>query len=145
MVRESQIPLFLWIATAIVVHLASGGGATHAVAQIEETLQIGRFARSVRQHIRFNHQSLEIATVDDSASEEELEPDEQEAEKQPEPEQQPEQDNGELRPDDTEKKLAPNQDPVEPEEEELKPEEETEEEQDKQEEEGEEEVVEEEM
>ena len=73
MPRDSQIPLFLWIATAILVHLLWGGGAEHAATQIEQTLDIGRFARSVRQHVRLTTQTLEVV-LDDSNTDPEDEP-----------------------------------------------------------------------
>lgn len=69
MPRESQIPLFLWIATAILVHLIWGGGAEHAADQIEQTVDIGRFARSVRRHVRVTHQTLEVGTFDETTNE----------------------------------------------------------------------------
>src|SRR5690606_6117196 len=76
MPRDHQIPLFLWIATAILVHLIWGGGAEHAATRIEETLDIGRLARSVRQHVRLTTQTLEISMADEAepAAEQEPEP-----------------------------------------------------------------------
>ena len=71
MPRESQIPLFLWIATAILVHLLWGGGAEHAAEQIEQTVDIGRFARSVRRHVRFTNQTLEVGSLDEVLNQQE--------------------------------------------------------------------------
>src|SRR5690606_31033876 len=84
MPRDSQIPLFLWIATAILVHLLWGGGAEHAATQIEQTLDIGRFARSVRQHVRLTTQTLEVVLYDSNTDPEDepeaVEPDQSEPE-----------------------------------------------------------------
>ncbi len=94
MPRESQIPLFLWIATALLVHLLWGGGAEHAVEQIEQTLDIGRFARSVRQHVRFTRQTLEVTMQDDEKKLDESpsEPPEQPEVEPKQPEDQPKED-----------------------------------------------------
>lgn len=51
--REQQIPLFLWVATALVAHGLGGGGATKIAAQIEETMDIGSFASAVRAKAKF--------------------------------------------------------------------------------------------
>jgi len=46
---EPNIPLFLWVATAIVAHAVGGGGATEVVERLEETLDIKSFATDVRR------------------------------------------------------------------------------------------------
>ena len=92
MPRDSQIPLFLWIATAILVHLMWGGGAEHAATQIEQTVDIGRFARSVRQHVRLTTQTLEIAMLDESEAPSDHEPEEAVKPDQPDPADEPEKD-----------------------------------------------------
>jgi TonB family protein len=51
--KEQHIPLFLWVATALVVHAVGGGGATEVVQRLEETLDIGSFASEVRRNARF--------------------------------------------------------------------------------------------
>ncbi len=51
--REQQIPLFLWVATALVAHALGGGGATKVAQQIEETMDIGSFASAVRAKAKF--------------------------------------------------------------------------------------------
>ncbi len=63
--RDPHIPLFLWVATAIVAHAIWGGGATSAVQAIEETLDIGSFAKSVQRHVRQNVSPTEVALLDD--------------------------------------------------------------------------------
>ncbi len=51
--REQQIPLFLWVATALVAHALGGGGATKVAQQLEETMDIGSFASAVRAKAKF--------------------------------------------------------------------------------------------
>jgi hypothetical protein len=95
MPRESNIPLFLWIATAVLVHLVWGGGADSAVKVIEERLDIKRFALSVQRHVRLSNKPIEVALLEETtkparpAAEEEKEPedppeDEKEDEKEEE-------------------------------------------------------------
>src|SRR5690606_4407708 len=47
MTREQNIPLFLWIATALLAHLAWGGGADKAAKIIEQQLDVGQYADRV--------------------------------------------------------------------------------------------------
>jgi hypothetical protein len=69
--REASIPLFLWIATAILAHVIWGGGAEQGARLIDERLDIGRFAAGVRSHVRGSiAPPIEIAIEDDSAPEE---------------------------------------------------------------------------
>ncbi|MBI3202651.1 MAG: hypothetical protein HYZ29_14020 [Myxococcales bacterium] len=68
MTRDSNIPLFLWIATALLAHLAWGGGASKLSKAFEETLDIKRFAASVQRQIRSGG-AVEVALLDDSANE----------------------------------------------------------------------------
>lgn len=51
--REQQIPLFLWVATALVAHALGGGGATEMAQRLEETMDIGSFASAVRAKAKF--------------------------------------------------------------------------------------------
>ncbi|HEY6080098.1 MAG TPA: hypothetical protein VIW29_14895 [Polyangiaceae bacterium] len=68
--REASIPLFLWIATAALVHLLWGGGAEQAANVIEERLDVSRFAAGIRSHVRGSiAPPLEIALEDESAPE----------------------------------------------------------------------------
>lgn len=80
--REATIPLFLWVATAIVAHLTWGGGADRVSNAIEERLDIRRFALAVRERARGGG-TTEIALLDDATA-----PDEQRPEV-PKPEAQP--------------------------------------------------------
>lgn len=51
--REQQIPLFLWVATALVAHALGGGGATKVAQQLEETMDIGNFVSAVRAKAKY--------------------------------------------------------------------------------------------
>lgn len=79
MPRDAHIPLFLWIATALLVHLFGGGGAHKAARWIEERVELRRFAEGVRSYVKASHETTEIALLDESA------PPEPTAEPKPEP------------------------------------------------------------
>jgi TonB family protein len=66
MTRDAQIPLFLWIATAVVVHALWGGGADRAAKVIEEKIEIREFAASVRRFVRGENKPIEVALLDDT-------------------------------------------------------------------------------
>jgi len=61
MVREPNIPLFLWIATAILAHLTWGGGADKVADLVQEQLDVRRFARSVSSQVRRAHETIEVS------------------------------------------------------------------------------------
>ncbi len=65
MSREPHIPLFLWVATALVVHAFWGGGAHEASKVIEETFDIRDFARDVRRHVRLHAAPVEVSLLDE--------------------------------------------------------------------------------
>ncbi len=85
MPRESNIPLFLWIATAVLAHLIWGGGADRAARVIEERLDIKNFALNVKRHVRLSNKPIEVAILDDTTK-----PPRPAAEEEPEPENPPE-------------------------------------------------------
>ncbi len=87
MPREANIPLFLWIATAVVAHGLWGGGADKAARLIGETLEIRDFAASVRRHAKGVGKPIEVSFVENNDPEEER-PDPQ-AEKDDEAEAEP--------------------------------------------------------
>lgn len=91
--REANIPLFLWITTAVVVHLLWSGGADQTAKIIEQRLDIQRFARSVQNHVRGVGAPVEIALVDEEKPNEKEE--EQEDPDKPEDVKEPEQKNAE--------------------------------------------------
>ena len=66
MAREPNIPLFLWVAAAILVHLTWGGGAEQVAEVFEERADIRRFAASVQQHFRGRFSTEISVFVDDS-------------------------------------------------------------------------------
>jgi hypothetical protein len=68
--REANIPLFLWITTAVVVHLLWSGGADQGAKILEQRLDIQRFARAVQSHVRGVGVPIEIALQDDEKEEE---------------------------------------------------------------------------
>ena len=87
--REANIPLFLWITTAVVVHLLWSGGADQAAKVIEQRLDIQRFARTVQNHVRGVGAPVEIALIDDEKAPEkdveQEEPDKPDEAKDPDP------------------------------------------------------------
>ena len=87
MTREAQIPLFLWIATAVVVHALWGGGADRAAKVIEEKIEIREFAASVRRFVRGENRPIEIALLDDESDPKLAEPTAPPAPDQAEPDQ----------------------------------------------------------
>lgn len=65
MTREAQIPLFLWVAAAIVAHLIWGGGAERVAGVIEERIEIREFARAVRSYVG-RPGTVEVTLLDES-------------------------------------------------------------------------------
>ncbi len=83
--REANIPLFLWITTAVVAHLLWSGGADQGAKLIEQRLDIQRFARSVQNHVRGIGTPVEVALLDDQKDEEEKPVEKDEPDKPDEP------------------------------------------------------------
>jgi hypothetical protein len=75
MSREAQIPLFLWVAAAVVAHLLWGGGADKAARVIEEKIEIREFAASVRRFVRGEGRPIEVALLDEENLPKEADPD----------------------------------------------------------------------
>lgn len=73
--KEQHIPLFLWVATALVVHAVGGGGATEVAQRLEETLDIRSFASEVRRQARFAGPVEVTFETDDKRQEAEPPPD----------------------------------------------------------------------
>lgn len=86
MPRDAQIPLFLWLATALLVHLIGGGGAHQAALWVEDRIDMRRFVQGVRSYVKASSSTIELSLGD-----EELDP-------PPEPNPKPEP-NAELKPD----------------------------------------------
>jgi hypothetical protein len=76
--REANIPLFLWITTAVVIHLLWSGGADQTAKLIEQRLDIQRFARSVQNHVRGVGAPIELGPLieEDKPAEKDAEKDE---------------------------------------------------------------------
>jgi len=60
MSREQNVPLLLWISTAILVHIATGGGAEQIARVIEDRSELQYFARSIRGRLQ-PPQTIEVA------------------------------------------------------------------------------------
>jgi hypothetical protein len=89
MARDPHIPLFLWVATAVLVHLAGGGGANEAAHVLSERLEVRRFAQAVRAHVRAQVKPIEVALLEEEtrdAPEHEVGPEDTDAADQVEPE-----------------------------------------------------------
>ncbi len=65
--RDAHIPLFLWLATALLAHLLGGGGVNQAADWLEERIELRRFAEGVRSYVKSSHSTLEVALLDDTA------------------------------------------------------------------------------
>ena len=65
MAREPNIPLFLWIAAAILTHLTWGGGADQVAEVFQERTDLRRFATSVQNTLRQRF-AVEVSLLDDS-------------------------------------------------------------------------------
>ena len=111
--REANIPLFLWITTAVVVHLLWSGGADQGAKLIEQRLDIQRFARTVQNHMRGVGKPVEVTLVDEDQKPEEKDREQDDPDK-PDEQKPPEEKNAEK--DDPEaKKKLPEKDLVKPE------------------------------
>lgn len=73
MQREAHIPLFLWIATALLVHLGGYSGTDRAARWVGQTLDIRRFAREVRREV-LQTTSVEVALLEEAPQEREPAP-----------------------------------------------------------------------
>lgn len=62
--REPHIPLFLWVATAALVHILWGGGAEQVAEVFEDQTSLARLAASVRRHVDTSNQQLEVTLLD---------------------------------------------------------------------------------
>ena len=67
--RSPKIPLFLWIATAIVAHLLWSGTAEQVARVVEEQADLREFARGVRGYVQQQNQAFAITLLDSDAEE----------------------------------------------------------------------------
>ena len=112
--REANIPLFLWITTAVVVHLLWSGGADQGAKLIEQRLDIQRFARTVQNHVRGVGKPLEVTVVDEDQKPEEEKPEEKDDPDKPDEQKPPEEKSAE-KDDPAAKKKPPEKDLAKPE------------------------------
>lgn len=61
MPRDAQIPLFLWVATAILAHLVFGGTAHQAALWVEDRIEMRRFVQGVRWFVRTSSDTIELS------------------------------------------------------------------------------------
>ncbi|MFZ5891135.1 MAG: hypothetical protein ACOY0T_08795 [Myxococcota bacterium] len=126
MPRDAQIPLFLWLATALLVHLLTGGGVNQAANWIEERIELRRFAEGVRSYMKASN-TLEVALLDETPlppEANEPSPHENAPDKKPNTDEQTEEDEKKPLPPDPEQKVEPEKPEEQKKEEEKKKEEE---------------------
>jgi hypothetical protein len=109
MTREPHIPLFLWIATALLVHVTGGEGVGHVAQVLGERLEVQRFADSVRRHVLSSARPMEVALLDEGKDEplreEEAKPEEADPDQQAEAADEPSQTKTALTHDQTKPKI----------------------------------------
>ncbi len=64
MLREPTIPIFLWIATAILLHIFGVGGSERIVSHVEARRDLLRFVGAVVREAKFGAQEIEVALLD---------------------------------------------------------------------------------
>ncbi|HEY5955457.1 MAG TPA: hypothetical protein VIV60_02840, partial [Polyangiaceae bacterium] len=62
--REIQIPLFLWIATAIIVHLLWGGSTHQAAIVVEEKAALRGFAARIQHEVQAELRPIQISMLE---------------------------------------------------------------------------------
>lgn len=62
--REVQIPLFLWIATAIIVHLLWGGGSHQVAIVVEEKAALRGFAARIQHEVQAELRPIQISMLE---------------------------------------------------------------------------------
>jgi len=73
MPRDSQIPIFLWVAMAVLAHLCSGGGLEEGARTAEQREMLREFANAVRSHVRTRLEPpIEVTLLEEEAPDEEL-------------------------------------------------------------------------
>lgn len=66
MARDAHIPIFLWVATAALVHILGGFEADRVAQVLESQSNVRKFARSVAQHVRREQQTAEVALLSEA-------------------------------------------------------------------------------
>lgn len=73
MPRDSHIPIFLWVAVAVLLHLSSGGGLEQGARIAEQREMVRAFANDVRSHVRARLEPpVEVTLLDEDVPEEEV-------------------------------------------------------------------------
>jgi hypothetical protein len=116
--RDANIPLFLWIATAVLAHLVWGGGVSRMSTALGETLRIKWFAAEVRAQVRGTGE-VEIALIDEQKLKDD-EPEQKPDEQKPDEEETDDPEEEESKSDEDTKKAKPAPGPKKPEPEEKK-------------------------
>ncbi|MFC1641776.1 hypothetical protein ACFL5O_03675 [Myxococcota bacterium] len=62
---ERSIPLFPWIATAVLFHLITYDGADRVIVLLERKLELLRFAASVREQFAFSARPVEVSLMEE--------------------------------------------------------------------------------
>jgi TonB family protein len=95
MTREPHIPLFLWIATALLVHVTGGEGVQRVAEVLGDRLEVQRFADAVRRHVLQSNRPMEVALLEgdkeEPRPEDEAKPDEQDPDEGAEASEEPSQ------------------------------------------------------
>src|SRR5580698_9148991 len=69
MKRDATTPLILWICAAICVHFMFGGGAEEVAAVHDDHVYLHRMATSVRDRVRQEEQTFDVALLDSKKAE----------------------------------------------------------------------------
>jgi TonB family protein len=65
MSREQNVPLLLWISTALLAHIATGGGAEQLARVFEDRADLHRFAESIVSRLHGDDGTFEVSFVED--------------------------------------------------------------------------------
>ena len=63
--RDVQIPLFLWIATAIVAHLLAGGGIEQVAGILSDRRDLAFFAAAIQRAVHADLRPVQVAILND--------------------------------------------------------------------------------
>jgi hypothetical protein len=66
MPRDAHIPLFLWLALALLVHLLGGDGVARVSQWMGERIELRHFAEDVRSYVKASNTTVELALQDEA-------------------------------------------------------------------------------
>ncbi len=92
MVREPAIPLFLWIATALLIHIGGYKGSDEIVTVVEERHSLYQLTQVVIDEIGHGPSELEVALLDDDELDDDADPDEPDEDPDEDPDADPDED-----------------------------------------------------